>query len=363
MKISITKGSNNEIKVMFPYCPDYISKIKTISGRHWNPNGKYWSFDNRGDILRKIAMAFNETEIEIDPVLLDNCDQFEELKKELISRRYSLKTVNSYVHYNRELLRFVNKLPDFVSQEDIKAFLFELADKKAISTSGLNIAINALKFFYGEVLHRQFIYEIKRPRRDKKLPVVLSKEEVAAIVSAVQNLKHKVILMLTYAAGLRVSEIASLKLEDIDYRRKIIHIKGAKGRKDRVTLLSEVAFKFLTEYCMKFKPEKWLFAGAEPGKHLSIRTIQNIFEQAKEKAGIIKPVSVHSLRHSFATHLLESGTDLRYIQELLGHQSSKTTEIYTHVSSRSIASITSPLDTIPEVHEDLNSIDKAQLYS
>ncbi|MGE5606450.1 MAG: tyrosine-type recombinase/integrase, partial [Bacteroidota bacterium] len=171
-----------------------------------------------------------------------------------------------------------------------------------------------------------------------------------------------VILMLTYAAGLRVSEIASLKLEDIDCRRKIIHIKGAKGRKDRVTLLSEVAIKFLADYCMKFKPEKWLFMGAEPDKHLSIRTIQNIFEQAKEKAGIKKPVSVHSLRHSFATHLLESGTDLRYIQELLGHQSSKTTEIYTHVSSRSISTITSPLDTIPEVHEVLNPIDNAQPY-
>ena len=363
MKVSITKGCDKEIRVTFPYCPDYVSKIKTIAGRHWNPNGKYWSFDNRDDILQKIVVAFNETKIEIDPILLDNCGQFEELKKELISRRYSFKTVKSYIRFNRELLRFVNKLPDFVSQEDIKAFLFELADKKALSTSGLNIAINALKFFYGEVLHQQFVYEIKRPRRDKKLPVILSKEEVAAIIAAVQNLKHKVILMITYAAGLRVSETASLKMEDIDCWRKIIHIKGAKGKKDRVTLLSEVAFKFLTDYCMKFKPEKWLFTGAEPGKHLSIRTIQNIFEQAKEKAGIKKPVSVHSLRHSFATHLLEGGTDLRYIQELLGHQSSKTTEIYTHVSSRSIASITSPLDTIPEVHEDLNSIDNAQPYS
>jgi integrase/recombinase XerD len=151
---------------------------------------------------------------------------------------------------------------------------------------------------------------------------------------------------LTYSAGLRVGEVVRLKLEDIDEERKLIHIRQAKGRKDRYTVLSQVAWDFLNIYLKKYQPEVWLFTGAESGTHLTERSVQHIFENACEKAGIKKDVSVHSLRHSFATHLLEGGTDLRYIQELLGHASSKTTEIYTHVSKRDIGSIQSPLDRL-----------------
>ena len=152
--------------------------------------------------------------------------------------------------------------------------------------------------------------------------------------------------MLMYSAGLRVSEVVKLKPEDIDMRRKLIHIRGAKGRKDRYTMLSEVALKTFKEYLEKYKPEKWLFPGQRKNKHISTRTAQAIFEKARDKAGIKKDATVHSLRHSFATHLLESGVDLRYIQELLGHKSSKTTEIYTHVSTKNLSKITSPLDML-----------------
>jgi len=206
----------------------------------------------------------------------------------------------------------------------------------------LNSAINALKFYYGNVLKKKFIYEVKRPRKDKKLPVILSKEEVAKILSSVDNIKHKTILMLVYSAGLRVGEVVRLKPEDIDSKRMLIHIKGAKGRKDRYTLLSEKALEILRQYWRKYKPEKWLFGGAKEGRYLSIRSVDKIFRNACEKAGIKKDVSMHTLRHSFATHLLEGGTDLRYIQELLGHAHSKTTEIYTHVSTKSLGKITSP---------------------
>jgi len=154
--------------------------------------------------------------------------------------------------------------------------------------------------------------------------------------------------MLTYPAGLRVSEVVRLTPEDIDRKRMLIHIREAKGRKDRYTMLSETAFEVLRNYLQEYKPVKWLFMGIKPEKHISTRTVQTIFEQACEKAGIIKGVSFHSLRHSFATHLLESSTDLRYIQELLGHKSSKTTEIYTHVSNRDIGRIKSPLDSLFE---------------
>jgi site-specific recombinase XerD len=196
------------------------------------------------------------------------------------------------------------------------------------------------------MLKKKFVYEVKRPRKDKKLPAVLSKEEVAKILDSVDNIKHKAVLMLTYSAGLRVGEVVRLKPEDIDGKRMLIHIKGAKGRKDRYTLLSRTALEILRQYWRKYKPEKWLFGGAKEGRHLSIRSVDKIFRNACDKDGINKDVSVHTLRHSFATHLLEGGTDLRYIQELLGHVHSKTTEIYTHVSTKSISKIQSPLDTL-----------------
>ena len=210
----------------------------------------------------------------------------------------------------------------------------------------LNVIINALKFYYGEVLEKNFIFEVKRPKKDKKLPVVLSKEKVKRILDVTTNIKHKAILMLMYSGGLRVGEIVRLKLENIDHERSLIHIKGSKGRKDRYTIFVKSVLVVLRKYCDQYRPEKWLFEGAKQGKHILTRTVQAIFKHVCEKTGIKKEVSAHSLRHSFATHLLKSGVDLRYIQEILGHKSSKTTEIYTHVSKASIASIKSPLDTI-----------------
>ena len=194
-------------------------------------------------------------------------------------------------------------------------------------------------------MKRDFIFEIKRPKKDRKLPVVLSKEEVKKTLDATSNIKHKAILMLMYSGGLRV-EIIRLRPEDIDANRKLIYIRASKGRKDRYILLSDVALQTLREYWKKEKPQKWLFPGWNKEKHITSRTVQKIFQNACRKAGINKNVSVHSLRHSFATHLLESGINLRYIQELLGHKSSKTTEIYTHVSTKDLRAIKSPLDSL-----------------
>ncbi len=204
------------------------------------------------------------------------------------------------------------------------------------------------------MLKKNFVFAIKRPKKDRKLPAVLSREEISKLLSSIANVKHKAILMLTYSAGLRVSEVVKLKLEDIDTERKLIHIRGAKGRKDRYTILSDVAMNTLKLYIESYHPENWLFPSKEDNSYITVRTVQRIFEDACNKAEIKKDVTVHSLRHSFATHLLESGIDLRYIQELLGHKSSKTTEIYTHVSNRDLGKIQSPLDCIlnPEVKEN-----------
>jgi site-specific recombinase XerD len=270
----------------------------------------------------------------------------EDLRRELFSRKYSYRTIKGYLYYNRDFLRFVNKQPSEINDNDIKNYLLYLAEEKQSATSTLNHAINALKFYYGTMLKKKFVYEVRRPRKDKKLPVVLSKEEVAKILNSVDNLKHKAILMIAYSSGLRVSEVVKLKVEDIDSNRMLIHIKGSKGRKDRYTLLSKTVLETIREYLRKYRPQKWLFEGAREGRYLSARTADKIFIIACKKAGINKEVSFHTLRHSFATHLLEGGTDLRYIQELLGHAHSKTTEIYTHVSTKSLGKIVSPIDTL-----------------
>jgi len=271
---------------------------------------------------------------------------FENLRKNLVVRKYSPKTIKSYIHYNKDFLGYVRKKPNEITNEDVKDYLFYLVEEKEVSASTLNTAINALKFYYGEVLKRGFVYELKRPKKDKKLPVVLSQEEISRILSSITNIKHRLILMLIYSAGLRVSEVVKLKPGDIDDERKLIHIKGGKGRKDRYTMLSEVAIEMIRRYLKEYGQSIWLFSSQDKEKHITTRTVEKIFSNACRKANIKKNATVHSLRHSFATHLLERGTDLRYIQELLGHKSSKTTEIYTHVSNKDIGKIKSPLDSL-----------------
>ncbi|MBI4548064.1 MAG: tyrosine-type recombinase/integrase [Ignavibacteriae bacterium] len=190
------------------------------------------------------------------------------------------------------------------------------------------------------------IGSIPRPRKERKLPDVLTQDEVKRLFSAVTNPKHRMVLMVIYSAGLRIGEATRLRLEDFDPARKMIHIRGGKGKKDRFTMLSEKVMNELSQYRAVYKTVKYLFEGERDGKPYSLSSIQQVFRKAIEHAGITKPATVHTLRHSFATHLLEQGVDLRYIQELLGHSSSKTTEIYTHVSSKNIAAIRSPLDSL-----------------
>ena len=350
-EVKIRKGTAGRITITFPYDPAHVAEIKAIQGSRWHPEEKHWSVPHSDGAVGKILSIFSDKKIDIDPSLPTVKEKartdFEDLRKELTLRKYSQKTIKAYTRYNEDFLKVVGKAPGDITEVDIKNYLFHLIEERKISTSTLNSAVSALKFYYGTVLKREFLYEIKRPKKDKKLPMVLSKEEVSRILSAVSNIKHKAIMMLVYSAGLRVSEVVKLKVEDIDSERSLIHIKGAKGRKDRYTLLSDVALGTLREYWKEHSPSKWLFPSQNNrDNHITTRTVQKIFSSACKKAGISKEVSVHSLRHSFATHLLESGVDLRYIQEILGHKSSKTTEIYTHVSAKHLTRIKSPLDSL-----------------
>ena len=268
------------------------------------------------------------------------------LEAELHSRKYSFRTIKSYVFFNRLLCRLLQKAPEEIKPEDVTQLLATLDKEKDYSSSSMNLAISAIRFFYREVLKSDIVDEQHRPRQDKKLPMVLSKAEIAEVLRKEKNPKHRLLLMLVYSSGLRVSEVVSLKKEHIDFSRKAIYVMRGKGRRDRCTLLSDKAASFVKEYCEFFCIQTWLFPGQPASRPLTIRSAQSIFDKAIQRAAIEKKVSIHSLRHTFATHLLESGTDIRYIQTLLGHSSLRTTERYTHIAKRSVLSIQSPLDTI-----------------
>jgi integrase/recombinase XerD len=275
---------------------------------------------------------------------------YEKVRGELRLRNYSYKTIKSYTSCLRSFIKYIHPVhPREVSEEGIRKYLLHLITKEKLAASTVNQVFNALRFLYVELYNKPFVIgRLPRPQKEKKLPDVLNEEEVLRIFRAVANLKHRTMLMLAYASGLRVSEVVNLKIEDFDAERNMIHIRGAKGKKDRYTLLpislKEVLHRYWKEYGLG--KTGWIFPGDKQNYHLSVRSIQHVFERAIQKAGITKPVSMHTLRHSFATHLLEQGTDLRYIQELLGHESLKTTEIYTHVSKKAIGKIKSPLDTL-----------------
>ena len=263
----------------------------------------------------------------------------------LISKRYSNNTISIYCNYFRDFCNYFSKYDlKTLTTETINKYILNLIESKQISVSQQNQRINAIKFYYEKVLNREKqYYALHRPKKEFKLPKVLSKNEVKKIFDVTHNLKHKCILMLIYSAGLRRSELLNLTILDIDSERMLIHINSAKGKKDRVSILSQNLLRLLRRYYEKFKPKKYLFEG-QPGEKYSASSVANILRKAANKAGIRKTVTPHMLRHSFATHLLEQGTDLRYIQELLGHNSSRTTEIYTHVSNKAINKINNPID-------------------
>jgi site-specific recombinase XerD len=264
------------------------------------------------------------------------------LKTELHSRKYSQRTISMYIHFNKALCRWLQKTPPEVTDRDIKDYLAHLDRERKFSSSSMNLALSAIRFFYNIVLKRSLGLDQFRPSGGKRLPEVLARSEVQQLLDLEKNPKHRLLLMITYSSGLRVSEVVSLRKRDVDFSRRAILVRKSKGRKDRYTLLSERAADFIQEYCSLFDINNWLFPGHEG--HVSIRTAQHIFDKALRNAHIEKDLSIHSLRHTFATHLLENGTDIRYIQGLLGHANISTTERYAHVARRALLRIRSPLD-------------------
>jgi integrase/recombinase XerD len=279
---------------------------------------------------------------------LNTTQQLEAFKSYMNYRRYSKNTIKTYCDTLQIFFKFhATENLEHITIEHLIKFNNEHILKNNYSASYQNQVINAIKLFYRNRFNRTMEVDfIQRPRREKRLPNVLSKLEVKSILESPINLKHRAMLSLIYACGLRRSELLNLTLKDVLSDRHLLFIRQSKGKKDRMLPISDKIITMLREYYRAYKPKTWLFEGQNPGEQYSERSIQLVLNQALNKARINKPVTLHWLRHSYATHLLENGTDLRYIQELLGHSSSKTTEIYTHVSTHSIQKIKSPFDDL-----------------
>jgi len=270
---------------------------------------------------------------------------FEKLKTELELRGFSEKTKEAYIYNNKRFIKYINRKPDEISKDDIKKYLaYLISEKKAAST--VSLVKSSLSFFYDEVLGKNITLNIKTPKIPDKLPSVLTKDEVSSLLKNACTEKSKLMIELLYSSGIRVSELVNLKINDLELSDKTAWIRQGKGRKDRMVILSDKFVNHLKGYLESHNIENGFIFSSNNDKPLTTRNIHKIIKRAAEKANIKKKVSPHTLRHSFATHLLENGCDLRMIQELLGHANLKTTQIYTSISNERKKQVKSPLDSL-----------------
>jgi site-specific recombinase XerD len=363
--IRVRPGGPDRLVVEFPYSPDLVEAIKIVPGRRWHPDERRWTVPRTRASLRWIREIFEGRPIRMDPAVaasapvvraapaapaLDLAPLAARADEEMRLRRYSPRTRKNYVGHVVRFARHHRKHPRDIGEEGIRSYLLHLVDEKDVSRAYLNQAVSAVKFVYENVLRLpRAIRDIPRPRKGRALPRVLGREEVFRLIAAPADARARAILMLAYSAGLRASEIVRLKPDDIETERGLIRVHRGKGAKDRYVPLSRVALAALRAYAAAHRVGPWIFNGGRPDRHLTTRAVQNMLQEAKAKAGIGRRATPHTLRHSFATHLLEDGTDLRHIQKLLGHARPETTALYTHVATRDIRRIRSPLDTL--VHE------------
>jgi integrase/recombinase XerD len=348
---------DNWISIRFKKDFHLIRIVKKIPGAKFSQSNGCWyvaKSDQNISVIREIFLPVatvdfsgiteNKPVLNASPVTRSIPREYAE---QLDRMRYSVNTKRTYISLFTQFLNyFPSTLPDEITDEQVNTFMKHLVNHRQVASSTQNQAINAIKFYYERVkkLQRR-VYALERPVKESRLPRVLSEKEVMRILQATDNLKHRAMLWLIYSAGLRRGELISMRINHIDSGRMVILIEGGKGKKDRITLLSEKLLGLLRTYFKEYRPKTWLFEGS-PGEPYSASSLQKVFGNALQKSGVRKTATLHTLRHSFATHLLESGTDIRYIQALLGHTSSKTTEIYTHVTHKALSKIRSPLDNL-----------------
>jgi site-specific recombinase XerD len=365
-----------------------LEGVKAVPGRRWEPDRRVWILPNPDRALELLKARFPSQRLQVIPHDKQEAgtlgtapdrppgeELLERVREGFLLRGYSPRTRKLYLGHlqrfvewrvaeikaaapepeastarnappPRDLLqRFLGSDPEAVAQR----YILHVVDHRCLSRSYHNQVVSALRFLFETVLGRpRLALRIPRPKKETRIPAVLSVGEVARMLAKGQNLKHRAILMLLYSSGLRVGELVRLRPQDVDEERGMLTVRNGKGAKDRQTVLGNRARDAIRTYRAAYTPTRWLFPGGRPHRHLGTRAVQRIVARAARAAGINKKVTPHTMRHSFATHLLEGGTNLRVIQELLGHKSTRTTQIYTHVARSTLESVRSPLDNLPE---------------
>jgi site-specific recombinase XerD len=366
--IRVTRHAGS-LELSFPYSAADVDAVRSIPGRRWDAERRVWNVPDGPATLERLESLFGSRlvglDVAADPSIAVEPDPPEDLleayRQELVARGLRPRTRMVYLAHVRSFLRWSTDRGPAAAPGQLapnepariaaraRPYLAHLVEERNASRSYHTQAVSALKIFFQAVLRSPQLAEaIPRPKREKRLPTVLSKEDIARLIDAARNPKHRLMLMLLYSSGLRVGEVVRLRIDDIDVERGLVRVRDGKGGKDRHTLLSSKALAVLRAYRDLFGCQRWVFEGGRHGRHYTARSVQHVVQHCAIRAGIPRAVTPHTLRHSFATHLLEAGTDLRYIQELLGHGSSRTTEIYTHVTAARLAKIRSPLDDLDD---------------
>ncbi len=356
--------NEDSLFIKFSYNKELQETVRKIKGITWSKTHKSWYVLYKKEKYHEIKIYLNDyanlkykkksetgncknDSTKIDPVYYSLVvPTVKKFMNYLQYRRYSSSTIKTYCESLKRFIIYVKKPIEEITNEDLVNFNNDMREMR-FSYSLQNQVASALKLFFSKIESKSFdVEKIERPRREHRLPNVLSKQEVTDILNSLKNIKHKTMLSLIYACGLRRSELIGLKAIDVDSKRSLLRINQSKGNRDRVIPISEKIIEMLREYYKAYRPKVWLFEGARAGQKYSEQSLQSVFKKSLRDGGIKRRATLHSLRHSYATHLLEQGTDLRFIQELLGHKSSKTTEIYTHVSTKSLKNIRSPFDDL-----------------
>ncbi len=374
------REGTSHLLIRFPsFDREGVERIRSIRGRRWDPRVQAWRIppgERSESALRRLFPGIVIPPLGTGPdsaagkahtertgpekhhragLRLEEPEILKEMKRAMVLEGYSPNTRKAYLGYARRFAEWTEVLLGQAGTEEVRGYLEYLVEERNISRSAHSQVVSALRFLFEKVLRRpHIIKEIPRPKRSKSLPTVLSRKEVEALLKAVRHPTSRALVMILYSSGVRVGEVVRLRPEDLDPDRGLLRVKGGKGRKDRYTLLSHRAHGAVKRHLLfqNVSAGSWLFPGPRAGRHIGTRSVQKMVSRAGIRAGMQKRVTPHTLRHTFATHLLESGTDLRYIQELLGHASSRTTEIYTHVSKRDFSRIRNPLDHLEDEEDE-----------
>jgi site-specific recombinase XerD len=350
-----------EISIDGPFTRADLDVLRGIPGRRWDAGRRVWIVPGGEDSLTRLRNHFGDGQVVIreadtrpdtaTPATPDPTeDALKRVKDALTLRGYSARTRKVYLAQLRGFLRWCEtpgRRPSVDPSAAAQAYVLHLVEERGISRSYQNQVVSALRFMFESVLGQPALaLRVPRPKRELSLPTVLSGNEVARMIDRARNPKHRALLMILYSAGLRVSEVVRLRIGDLDLDRGLLRVRRGKGNKDRYSLLAARAVEAIRLYLAAYPSNDWLFPGARSGRPLTARSVQRVVKRAALAAGLSKDVTTHTLRHSFATHLLEGGTNLRIIQELLGHRSARTTQVYTHVAVSTLETIRSPLDNL-----------------